>query len=116
MNLYRRALLAFFLATGFLAKSSEAAGADSLPLPGSAACLTDWRWLARPPQGERHVVAQLPGQPKLPECEGGFLLLEASGPGVLDHLLVADGGATLALLADGRKLWSGTMDDGDPSG
>ncbi len=110
MNPHRGALLALFLATGFLAMSSAAAGADSLPPPGSPACLTDWRWLGRPPQGERHVVAQLPGQPKLVACDGGYLLLDASGPGVLDHLLLADGGATLTLLADGRELWSGTMD------
>lgn len=107
----RLTVLVLFLALMLLAHLPEACCADSSPLPGSPARLADWRWLARPPEGERHVVAQLPGQPKLPECEGGFLLLEAHGPGVLDHLLVADGRATLTLLVDGSRLWSGTMDD-----
>jgi len=107
----RLTVFVLFLELMLLAHLPEASCADSLPLPGAPACLTDWRWLARPPEGERHVVAQLPGQPQLPECECGFLLLlEAPGPGVLDHLLVADGDATLTLLVDGSKLWSGTMD------
>ncbi len=106
----RWVVLAFFLGLWLRAGVPAGQGAD-LPWPGSPACLADWRWLARPPEGERHVVAHLPGRPRLPEGEGGFLLLDARGPGVLDHLLVADGKATLTLWADGRRLWSGTMDD-----
>lgn len=103
-------VLTLLLALKLLADTPQAVCADSRPPPGSPVRLTDWRWLARQPEGERYVVAQLPGQSKLPVCEGGFLLLEAQGPGVLDHLLVADGGATLTLLTDGSKLWSGTLD------
>lgn len=111
MNPHRLAVLAAFLSIPFCADLPTAGCADLLPLPGSPTCLADWRWLARQAAGERHVVAQLPGQPKLPECAGGFLLLEAQGPGVLDHLLVADGAARLTLVVDGRQLWSETMDE-----
>ena len=110
MNPQRLAVLLLLLTLRLLAEPGAANCADALPPSGSPARLTDWRWLARPPEGERRVVAQLPGQPKLPVCEGGFLLLDAPGPGVLDHLLIADGKAALALLVDGRQLWSGTMD------
>lgn len=103
--------LTVVLALGLLIGVPRARSADVLPVPGSPASLADWRWLAQQPLGERHVVAQVPGQPKLPESAGGFLLLEAQGPGVLDHLLVADGAARLTLLVDGRQLWSGTMDE-----
>lgn len=110
MSPNRLTLVGCFLALWIRAGFPEAPGADLLPPFGSPARLTDWRWLARPPEGERQVVAHLPGQPQLPAGDGGFLLLETQGPGVLDHLLVADGGATLTLLVDGRPLWSGTMD------
>lgn len=122
MNPTRSILLIASLAVTLLARAPNACGAEALP--GCPARLADWRWLARPPEGKRHVLAQLPGRPKLPACDGGFLLLEAQGPGVLDHLLLADGKATLQLIVDGRPLWSGTLDAaiqaagdvGDPAG
>ena len=88
--------------------STQVAIAYECPPLGSPATLTDWRWLARPPVGKRHVLSDPWGKQKLPSVAGGFLALDVSGPGVLDHLWAST--ATRALLTievDGERLWRG---------
>ena len=93
------------------------------PRPGDPAALLDWRWLARPLAGERRVSNDpwgkrrgsplwLPGaatqgrayQP----ADGGFVALDVTGPGVLDHLWApVSAGTRLAIEVDGKPLWQG---------
>lgn len=98
------------VATLAIAVAARDAGGAASPLPGSASSLTDWRWMSRPPRGQRHTVGHLPGQAELDSCDGGFALLDVRGPGVLDHVLLADGAATMTLWVDDQKLWIGALD------
>ena len=86
-----------------------AAAAAGLPLPGSPRTLTDWRWLARPDPGSRHVVSDPWGKKELPAVDDGHRLLEVGGPGVLDHLWTVGGKGPVTISADGRELWSGEL-------
>jgi len=82
--------------------------AEALPAPGDPETLIDWRWLARTPVGQRHVVTDPIGKRSLPKTPGGFLILKVDGPGVLDHFWTEyTNKATLTIEADGRVLWKG---------
>ncbi|MHB9133370.1 MAG: DUF2961 domain-containing protein, partial [Armatimonadota bacterium] len=80
----------------------------AVPLPpaGSPERLTDWRWLARTPEGRRVTLS---GNDKLEALAGRYLLLEVTGPGVLDHLLLRDPDALLSISVDNRPLWEGKV-------
>ncbi|MHB9026280.1 MAG: DUF2961 domain-containing protein [Armatimonadota bacterium] len=78
----------------------------ALPPPGSPERLTDWRWLARSPEGRQRVLSS---KDKLEAYAGKFLLLEVTGPGVLDHLILRDANLTVSITADDRPLWQGKM-------
>ncbi|MBM4084575.1 MAG: DUF2961 domain-containing protein, partial [Planctomycetes bacterium] len=84
---------------------------SSEPLPGSPSSLTDWRWLARPPVGERIVVSDPWGKTPLEPTDGGFLAFKADGPGVLDHLWTTKDKAAVALEVDGQQLWRGKLSE-----
>jgi len=84
--------------------------------PGSPETLMDWRWLARPPVGERHVISDAWAKEKLPATDGGFLVLEAAGPGVLDHIWTTKSPARLSFWIDGEPFWSGSLGDADQKG
>lgn len=86
----------------------RAGGAD---LPGSPAALTDLRWLARTPRGERTVIADPLGREKLKAVKSGFVVLDVRGPGVLDHLWTPRYGCVLRFEVDGRLLWRGRFAD-----
>ncbi len=80
--------------------------AAPLPAPGSPERLLDWRWLARAPEGSRVTLS---GKEELEARDGKFVLLALTGAGVLDHVILRDGEASLSLVADGRPLWEGKM-------
>jgi len=82
-------------------------------MAGSPKALTDWGWLARPPVGQRHVISDAWAKEKLPATDGGFLLLEAVGPGVLDHIWTTKGSARLTIQVDGQPFWSGSLGEVD---
>ena len=90
--------------------------AHERPTPGSAATLTDWRWLARPPVGQRHVISDAWAKQKLPATDGGFLVLEAVGPGVLDHIWTTNRPGRLTIQVDGKPFWSGSLGEADQKG
>ncbi|MHB9023922.1 MAG: hypothetical protein ACYC7E_07050 [Armatimonadota bacterium] len=79
--------------------------------PGSPETLTDWRWLARPPQGQRIVDSEMDGKTKYPAADGAFVVFQAEGPGVVDHFMTADGAAVLTFQVDGQTFWSGKLHD-----
>jgi len=86
--------------------------AEALPAPGDPRTLTDWRWLARKPIGQRRVATDPSGKNTLPKTDGGFLILEVDGPGVLDYFWTDYGNkATLTIEVDGRMLWKGRFGD-----
>jgi len=95
----------------FLLEATWTAGGYSMPKPGSPSALTDWRWLARQPLGRRTVISDPWGRQKLPRVQGGFLLLEAAGPGVLEHLWTTSADATIVMEVDGTLLWKGSFGD-----
>lgn len=74
--------------------------------PGSPERLTDWRWLARPPEGQRTTLF---GTNKLEAYEGKFLLLATTNPVVLDHLILRNADLNLSITADDRLLWEGKV-------
>lgn len=90
--------------------AAGARAADPIP-PGSPDTLRDWRWLARPLQGERTIVSDPFGKRKLPAADGQFLLLEADGPGVLDHVWTISDKTILTIVPDGTRLWSGNLSE-----
>lgn len=109
MRIRLSSLVAFFLV---LLEGVAPAAEFIAPLPGSPEALSDWRWLARPLLGESVVLADLSAQRALePAAEGGFVLLQVEGPGVLDHLISLDGAAIFNLEVDGKLLWQGTLDE-----
>ncbi len=86
------------------------------PTPGSPVSLTDWRWLARPSVGQRHVISDAWAKEKLPATEGGYLVLDTVGPGVLDHIWITKSSARLTVWVDGKPFWSGSLGDADQKG
>jgi len=99
------------LALGLLA---SAARAYEPPQPGDPSALRDWRWLARPLAGTRHVASDPWGKRKLKATDGGFVVLDVTGPGVLDHLWTSRlAKARLTIEVDGQRLWHGGMGKGD---
>jgi hypothetical protein len=78
----------------------------AVPLPGSPERLTDWRWLARSPEGRRTTLS---GKDKLEAYAGKYLLLEITGPGVLDHLILRDPDVTMTITVDDKPLWLGKV-------
>jgi len=102
------------IAVGLLIAAS--ARAYEPPMPGSPAALTDWRWLARPPVGQRHVISDAWAKEKLSATEGGYLVLEAVGPGVLDHIWTTRQPARLTIEVDGKPFWSGSLGEADQKG
>lgn len=108
--MFIRALL-FCVSTVLLSAAAQAADYHP-PSPGSPTALSDWRWLARPLVGKQTVVADLSAKRVLPPApEGGFVLLELDGPGVLEHFISADGAAVFTLEADKKVLWKGKLDE-----
>lgn len=81
------------------------------PLPGSPEALKDWRWVARPPAGTRHLTSDPWGRNALPETDGGYVLLRTSGPGVLEHLWISGGQIPITIEVDGKVLWQGKPRD-----
>ena len=103
-QMIRHSAVAFVIA-------AVAATAADLPRPGSPGVLTDWRWLARAPLGERHIVSDAQGTRKLTPAADTFLLLAARGPGVLDHFWTNTRSGALAFLVDGHELWRGELSE-----
>ena len=90
------------------AVAAQLAFAAGLPTPGSPDTLIDWRGLSRPPVGAREVLSDPWGKRKLEAADGGFLVLDTEGPGVLDHVWSSMGSGThLTIEVDGKPLWRG---------
>jgi len=101
---------------GLLAAACAAAApAYKAPRPGSPEALTDWRWVARPLVGTRHVATDPWGKRTLRAVDGGYRVLDVPGPGVLDHLWTTiRAGTHLTIHVDGKRLWRGPF--GMPKG
>jgi len=111
MNGRTRPLLGGFVCLLVLLGTAFGADAYRAPAPGDPCALTDWRWLAREPVGSRAVLSDPWGERKLEKVEGGWLVAQLEGPGVLEHFWTSNADAVLSVEVDGQKLWQARLRD-----